>query len=276
MIRLSIALVTRNRPESLERTLQNLRSQSFQPFEIVVSDDSDGELAAKTASVAKRWNCRYITGPHRGLYANRNYSALACRGTHIRTMDDDHILPENHLEQCFNAVSSDPHSLWTTGEIGYVNGQFFGESKTAQQLCPSGVGEAVENMDNNWAIADGSTIYPKTVFDRGYRMIEDYKYGSSYLEFGIYLYRHGFRSRCVPNAYIEHYADSWTIERNDRDTIESRLYASLCFNLYFQKNPTLAAKYILLYIWLLKTHENVFVRFPQVFKNVRERWMSLS
>ncbi|MFM6022178.1 MAG: glycosyltransferase family 2 protein, partial [Dolichospermum sp.] len=42
-ILLSIALVTRNRPESLERCLKSLRSQNVQPFEVVISDDSDIE-----------------------------------------------------------------------------------------------------------------------------------------------------------------------------------------------------------------------------------------
>src|SRR4051812_34264064 len=97
-ILLSIALVTRNRPKSLERTLQSLRIQKIWPHEVVISDDSDIEAAIKqNKRLALLYACKYIKGPGRGLYANRNFAAKHCSGTHIRTMDDDHEFPENHL-----------------------------------------------------------------------------------------------------------------------------------------------------------------------------------
>ena len=49
--RLSVALVTRNRAASLERTLQSLRSQSVEPWEVVVSDDSDEEKTDRFAKL---------------------------------------------------------------------------------------------------------------------------------------------------------------------------------------------------------------------------------
>lgn len=271
-IRISVALVTRNRPESLNRCLESLRSQSVQPFEVVVSDDSDPELACETEAVAKRWNCRYITGPRRGLYANRNHAALACQGTHIRTMDDDHVLPIGHMKQCLEAVCSDPHSIWTTGEIGYINSKYYATAKTAKQLYPSGVSGPVTDINDNWAIADGSTIYPKEVFDRGHRMVECFGYGSSYLEFGAYLYHHGFKSRCIVDAYIEHYSNESTLNRNDIAYKKSCLYASLCFNLYFKPNYLLATKYIISYLLRLKLAENPFILLPEFFFALEKRW----
>jgi glycosyltransferase involved in cell wall biosynthesis len=271
---LSIALLTRNRPESLNRCLESVRSQNIQPWEIVVSDDSEGDNRAKTAQIAQNWGCRYISGLRRGLYANRNFAALACRGTHIRTMDDDHILPPEHLEQCLGAIADDPHSIWTTGEIGFVNNQFSGQAKTAQQLCPAGVGEAVRDVDNNWAIADGSTIYPRLVFDRGYRLIETYGYGSSYLEFGAYLYHRGFRSRCIPNAYVEHYANEATVNRYHPEALESWLFASLCYNLYFRVNYPLALKYIASYSWQLKAVKNPYLIITKLLQKVKRRWQN--
>ena len=97
---LSVALVTRNRPDSLQRTLRSLRAQDLQPFEVVVSDDSEPALAGATRDVALEHGCRYLTGPQRGLYANRNAAALACQGTHVRTMDDDHEFPGGHAAAC--------------------------------------------------------------------------------------------------------------------------------------------------------------------------------
>jgi glycosyltransferase involved in cell wall biosynthesis len=110
-IRLSVALVTRDHPESLERGLTSLRAQNVQPFEVIIADDSGVEYKAATQAVAEEYGCIYCVGPHRGLYANRNFAFLQCQGTHIRTMDDDHILPPGHLMQCLEAIKKDPKAI---------------------------------------------------------------------------------------------------------------------------------------------------------------------
>lgn len=274
-IRISVALVTRNRPESLNRCLESLRSQNVQPYEVIASDDSDARLTEETKAIAKRWDCQYINGPRRGLYANRNHAALACHGTHIRTMDDDHVLPEGHIEQCLLAVRSDPKSIWTTGEVGFMNGTYCGMAPTANQLYPSGVGGPVLDVNNNWAIADGSTIYPREVFDQGHRMIEWFGFGSSYLEFGAYLYYHGFRSRCIPNVFVEHYADENTwLRQTHINVIKSQLYASLCFNLYFKPNHLLATRYLLTSIIRSRFNKNLLFSLSDLLSKAKERWVS--
>ncbi|MEC4806239.1 MAG: glycosyltransferase family 2 protein [Jaaginema sp. PMC 1079.18] len=270
--KLSIALVTRNRAEQLNCCLESVRSQKIQPWEIVVSDDSTEEESFKTAQVAQKWGCRYLRGPRQGLYANRNFAALACQGSHVRTMDDDHILPPGHLELCEAAIAIDPEAIWTTGEVGFVNQQFSGEAATAQQLCPAGVGAMVTDLDDNWAIADGSTIYPRVIFEQGYRLLEDYRYGSSYLEFGAYLYYRGFRSRCIRGAYVEHYADCTTVNRYDSEAVESWFFASLCYNLYFKVNYALAIKYIAAYSWRLRRVRRPRKILQNLLQRAKKRW----
>src|SRR5437763_4375715 len=114
---ISVALVTRNRPASLERTLRSLRAQDSAPFEVVVSDDSDDSQAGATRALAEQFSARYVRGPRRGLYANRNHVALACRGTHIRSMDDDHEFPPGHWRECETAVAMDPKASWLIGDV---------------------------------------------------------------------------------------------------------------------------------------------------------------
>jgi glycosyltransferase involved in cell wall biosynthesis len=202
-IRLSVALVTRNRPDSLNRCLTSLRSQSLQPFEVIVSDDSDPELAPETEAVARRWNCWYITGPRRGLYANRNHAALASQGTHIRTMDDDHEFPENHFQTVQKVVDSDPNSIWIIGE--------YWEKPTPSstrhfpgEIQPRGFMNLPSNLDDCFAISDGAAIYPKQIFTN-HRYLEVFKFGSLYLEFGARLKALGYRSRYCPDTYIIHH-----------------------------------------------------------------------
>ena len=277
MVRLSVALVTRNRPESLNRCLESLRQQSNQPFEVVISDDSDPDWVSETKTIANRWDCRYISGPRRGLYPNRNHVALACEGTHIRTMDDDHLFPEEHMEECLKAVRSDPQAIWTTGEDIFINGKYHGGSPTAGQLTPSGVAGEVGDIDDNWAIADGSTIYPREVFDQGHRMVESFNYGSSYLEFGAYLYHHGFKSRCIPGVIVEHHpVDASIIGREySPKVIKSHIFACICYNFHFKPNFILGTKYILSKLVRVNFNQECIESTFVSFRQAQERWITI-
>jgi glycosyltransferase involved in cell wall biosynthesis len=262
-IRLSVALVTRDRPDQLDNCLASLRAQSIQPFEVIVSDDSSADYMEATRAVAGRHRCIYVTGPRRGLYANRNFAAKKCSGSHIRTMDDDHILPPGHLARCVAAVEGDPHAIWTTGEIGYLENRPVDIAEVANQLAPSGVGEQITNQDSNWGISDGSTIYPRQIFDLGFRMVEDFGFGSTYLEFGAYLYRHGWKSRCVPGAKVEHHA---TVRRPG-DPL-SIMFASLCYNLYFRPNAARLARFLV-------PRWQRWSALPHLLKMARNRWSAV-
>jgi glycosyltransferase involved in cell wall biosynthesis len=262
-VQLSIALITCNRPDSLECGLASLRSQGVQPIEVIVSDDSGRDHAERTRAVATRYGCTYRTGPHRGLYANRNFAAQQCRGSHIRTMDDDHILQLDHLSRCIDAVKSDPNSIWTAGELGYLNGTAVGVAETANQLGPAGVGEPIEDRDDNWGIADGSTIYPREVYDGGFRMVEDFCFGSSYLEFGAYLYKNGWRCRCIPKATVVHYATALRCP----DPLSQR-FASICFNSHFRPNNFRLIRY-------LAPHWQSWIKLRRLFEIAHRRWNNL-
>ena len=272
-IQLSIALITRNRPDSLARALASIRAQRLQPYEVLVSDNSDPDYAGAIADLAQRWDCRYLLAPVKGMYPNRNFAATQCTGTHIHTMDDDHVWPTGHLEKCLAALERDRHSIWTTGERGFIEGEFFAHVERANQLSPSGVGIGITHPDDNWGIADGSTIYPRTVFDRGFRLIESFGgYGATYLEFGAYLYRQGFKSRSIPGAYVEHYADRSILTRRPLSMYRSRLYASIAYNRYFRPHRGRLLRYTLSYSWHLRQAHNPLTYLPQVWAEVEQRW----
>lgn len=60
---LSVALVTKNRPASLERTLASLRAQEVQPFEVIISDDSNPDKVPAIEALARGFDCSYSRGP---------------------------------------------------------------------------------------------------------------------------------------------------------------------------------------------------------------------
>ena len=241
--RLSVGLVTRNRPSSLERTLKSLRDQSVQPWQVIVSDDSNAEHALEVKQIAAAYQCEYIQGPRRGLYANRNHIVLACRGTHIRTMDDDHEFPAGHMAECCAAIDRDPAAVWIIGE--YLPSQFPKElpPECPGQLHPRGFSVPPSDPDDCWALADGATIYPREIFDRGLRFAEAFRFGAAYLEFGSRLHFLDYRIRLLPSTYVVHYYEHNKRSLTDPEgELAAEFFAMLCHSFIYQ--PMLKNKLI--------------------------------
>lgn len=237
-VRLSVALVTRNRPEDLRETLASIREQDEQPWEVVVSDDSDAEPARENERIAAAHDCRYVRGPQRGVFANRNRAALACRGTHIRTMDDDHRFPPNHFRTCRRVVERDPSSIWAIGEYRLGSPFFYPPT----QVTYKGIGEVPPDYDDCWAVADGSTIFPASIFEAGHRYYEDLPFGANYLEFGSRLYWLGHRTHIVTSTFVYHMDDNDSLYTNRELFMTTYCFASLAHCLLYRrtvKNATL-------------------------------------
>jgi glycosyltransferase involved in cell wall biosynthesis len=235
--RLSVALVTRNRPSSLERTLKSLRAQGVQPWEVVISDDSDLESAAEVSRLANVYHCRYLIGPRRGLYANRNHVALACGGTHIRSMDDDHEFPADHMARCLAAIKQDPEAVWIIGE--FLPHEFKPDvpPECPGQLHPRGFSMAPPEPDSSWALADGATIYPRQIFDTGIRFADNFKFGAAYLEFGSRLHFLGYRIRHLQSTYVVHYYEAANRSVADPEgELAAEIFAMLCHSFVYQPN----------------------------------------
>ena len=240
-IRLSITLVTRNRPASMARTLRSLRSQEIQPWEVIVSDDSTEEYAEEVAAIVQTFGCRYVRGLQRGLYANRNHAAGFCTGTHIRTMDDDHEFPPGHFEQCITALEQDRESIWIIGEYYPTNADRTAPPPCPGQLHPRGFSVAPPDPQNCWAMADGAAIYPREVFDRGLRYAESFRFGAAYLEFGSRLYWLGYRIRQLLGTHVLHHYDPATRSFHDPENeLASRFFAMMCHSFRYQ--PTVENK----------------------------------
>lgn len=234
-VSLSVALVTRNRPDSLRRTLRSLRAQDAQPHEVVVSDDSDPGDALATRAIALEYGCRYLTGPQRGLYANRNAAALACQGTHVRTMDDDHEFPVGHMSACLRSVRAHPQVIWIIGEClpgAEAGGQAW---ECPPQLHPRGYSVTPPHGSRIWAISDGAAIYPRAIFTGGLRLYEGFPFGASYLEWGSRLHWLGYEIRHLEGTYVIHHFDPATRSIKDvRAESAAALFAGLCHSFIYQ------------------------------------------
>lgn len=238
-VRLSVALVTRNRPASLRRALESVREQDQQPYEVVVSDDSDEKYRGAVKDVVDGFDMRYLAGPRRGLYANRNHAALACRGSHIRTMDDDHEWPPGHLSCCLEAIREDCRAIWVIGEAWPRELAAGGDAMSCLhpplQVNARGYSERAPDFGSH-AIADGSTIFPSSIFDRE-RYFEGFVFGSSYLEFGDRLNWLGYTIRFLDGTYVlHHWGEMPRSYAMEREEIGSRVFAALCHSWLYSES----------------------------------------
>jgi glycosyltransferase involved in cell wall biosynthesis len=274
-LRLSVALVTRNRIDSLRRTLRSLGLQRPQPFEVIVSDDSDDAGAPSVQAVVEEFGYIYVRGPRRGLYANRNHAIAHCRGTHVRTMDDDHEFPKGHFAACLAAIEKDPASVWIIGE--FVGGEIEGRGLPVcpGQLTPRGFSVTPPDPQRCWAIADGATIYPRCIFDAGVLFSESFEFGAPYLEFGARLYNYRYRIRFLASTYLLHHYDPRSRSYLDIEiAVGSRTFATLCYSFIYQ--PSLRNQ-----AWTLAELIRTFVRtgcrtrpFLRAAKSFRQRLLS--
>jgi glycosyltransferase involved in cell wall biosynthesis len=240
-VRLSIALVTRNRPESLERCLKSWQSQTIFPFELVVSDDSDQAYAQQVKELANKYNCVYTKGPQRGLYANRNHASLTCQGTHILSADDDHTHPVDYVEKIFEQIFIDPERVWIFSERSPENPE-------TPLVCPAelssetirGPIQQPKDPSNCAAIADGSSVYPKKIFDQGLRYDETYYFGNMWYLWGRLLEKNGYRISFSDSTFIFHHPEYGEKRATDsqwlKRQIECNIYILFVYAWYIENS----------------------------------------
>jgi len=277
---LSIAIVTRNRPESLKRALESLSQQDSKPFEIVISDDSNSNLAIEeNKKLAELYNCRYIQGPQKGLYANRNFAARNCLGTHFRSMDDDHEFPENHIALCLEAIETHKEAIWTIGEYCPPDPNRSIPAPIPGQLHAMGYSYVPKNMNNYFGISCGATIYPRKVVEQNVLNLETYMFGVLYLEYGARLFNRGFRFRHLESTFVIHnvdYEDVKSRSISSLNTINSaKIFSMMMLSFHHQrsfKNILLTsyeiAKNMLAGKYSLELVKNCYTEYKNAVKNL--------
>jgi glycosyltransferase involved in cell wall biosynthesis len=236
-MQISVAVVTRNRPDSLERALRSWRRQTRQPYEIIVSDDSDDFFSARVADTVAHYGARYIKGPRKGLYSNRNHVAIQATGTHVLSADDDHEHPIDLVDKCFSAIQRDPSAIWCLGEV-HSEGDIANGWLIPGELHLSGAPRPPSDPSDTWAWSDGATVCPKEVFASGLRFSEEFRFGASYLEFGCLLHFLGYRVRILENTGVIHHLVEGC--RSFNEPVEERaalFFALLMLAQVYQRTP---------------------------------------
>jgi GT2 family glycosyltransferase len=95
-MKISVGIVTYNRPETLKLVLDSLRNQTKRPHEVIIVDSSNNK---ETEKLAKKYRTKYMHTKKR-LYQPqaRNIILKKCKGDVIAFLDDDSVPEKKWLE----------------------------------------------------------------------------------------------------------------------------------------------------------------------------------
>jgi len=113
----SVVVMTFNRPDSLDRCLASLASQTMhsQAFEVIVVDVSTPSVEPVLSRYRNQLDIRHLPAPNKGVAANRNAGAQPARGDVLVFLDDDCVADSGWLSCLVQAVQRDPGVIAAAG-----------------------------------------------------------------------------------------------------------------------------------------------------------------
>jgi hypothetical protein len=134
-----------------------------------------------------------------------------------------------------SAIRDDPDAVWVLGEwVPEEWGDVAGHVPAPGELHPRGYAVQPRDLQRSASIADGSTIYPRRVFDSGIRYADDFTFGIAFLEFGDRLAHQGYRIRFLASTHVIHHATPSSIV--DAETTDAaRMFAMLCHSFLYRR-----------------------------------------
>ncbi|MEO5803436.1 MAG: glycosyltransferase family 2 protein [Verrucomicrobiota bacterium] len=105
----SICTPTYNRPDFLERAIRSCLAQTYQNFEIIVTDNSTNDSSEKLISRLSDPRIRYFKNEKNlGPVGNTNRATALARGKYIKILMDDDLLKPRCLELMVEALEKNP------------------------------------------------------------------------------------------------------------------------------------------------------------------------
>ena len=127
--KVSIILPTYNRAQFLPQALDSIRSQTFADWELIIVDDGSTDntreiLPKLCEGIAQP--VRFIYQENQGAYGARNTGLDAVRGEYDAFYDSDDVWLAHHLEDCVEALETNPEVDWVYGSsqvVDYATGR---------------------------------------------------------------------------------------------------------------------------------------------------------
>jgi len=115
-MKITAAIITRNRAKLLKRCLNSLDVQSVKSFEVLVIDNGSTDNTREVVdSFKKKLKIKYISEPKIGRANARNRVLSEAKGDILATLDDDCRAFENWVEQIYLVHKENPKALAIQG-----------------------------------------------------------------------------------------------------------------------------------------------------------------
>ncbi len=113
---LTVCICTIDRPDVLDRCLAAIAAGKRQPDAVIVSDDSsDGSASGWVCS--KYPLVRYMSGPRRGLCANRNVVIAEAKTDYVALLDDDAVVSGTFVSRAYELIGVNSADVILTGSV---------------------------------------------------------------------------------------------------------------------------------------------------------------
>ncbi len=236
---ISLCICTRDRPAELERVLASVSAGRSLPEVVLVSDDSQAPGIAE--KICSRFPfVQYLSGPRRGLCANRNAVISWAASDFICLSDDDCIISASFFSRLRELLPTLPGNTIITGDviedgvrIVPNNPSFLGHFRKP----PNGSFRNI-NLNSNCFPRNALTA---THFD------ESLIYGYEDMDLCAQLLRKGYRILHVPELRNVH-APPARAKRQERmrysHAEQARFRTSLKRYMLWERKPHLAMLYI--------------------------------
>jgi GT2 family glycosyltransferase len=225
LLRASVCICTRDRPEELGRALASTIASRPAAHQIVVADDSDGGETERLVR-AQGAEIAYVRGPRTGLGANRNAAIEAADGDFLLFLDDDAVLGESFLATMEAKLGTVPPSQRRRTILA---GTELNRGRTVVpneqdllgfQSRPYRRGEALRTVVINAA------LFPRELFDR-VRFDPRLKYGLDEVDLTTQAVACGYRIVPCFEASNSHFPSALGRESYGEAAIAARLYVTL-------------------------------------------------
>ncbi|BCL38073.1 hypothetical protein NSMS1_45200 [Nostoc sp. MS1] len=204
-MRVAACITTRNRPHDLENCLRSLWDSQIKPHLVVVSDDSpDIEVQQQNQQIVQQYpETIYITGPRRGVCANRNNAVNATpilETDLVAFIDDDICVEPEFIGSAiarYTQISIEQRNTTILSGVSHgSNGYMMVSGKLSFRgyFCASDVPETV---------AIHASVFPRQFFDQE-QWDENIFFGYEDAELCLRALKRGYKIIHCPELRVNH------------------------------------------------------------------------
>ncbi|MGF1676556.1 MAG: glycosyltransferase family 2 protein [Rivularia sp. (in: cyanobacteria)] len=203
-MRIAACITTRNRSLELDNCLKALWNSTVKPHRVIVSDDSqDIEVQQTNLEVVQQYpGTTYITGPKRGVCANRNHAVNATsvlETDFVAFVDDDICVEPDFIANAINKYSQMSNEQRKYTIITGISTGTKGEKLLPSKLTFRGYFSATEETPETVVIH--AALFPRQFFIQE-QWDEDIYFGYEDAELCLRAIKYGYKIVSCPELQV--------------------------------------------------------------------------